>query len=143
LKSQKNDKIPTDHLPLFQGTTTSTSTSSTSATRTTSTSTATSTGTVAITFDETVTTTVGETIKISGSIAALGSWDTSSAIALSASKYTSANPLWYVALNLTPGTVVLYKFINVASSGAVTWESDPNHTLTVPAAAATVSSSWQ
>jgi hypothetical protein len=78
-----------------------------------------------------------------GSIAALGSWDTSDAIALSASKYTTADPLWFVTINLAPGTVILYKFINVASSGTVTWEADPNHTYTVPTAAATVSNTWQ
>jgi hypothetical protein len=42
---------------------------------------------------------------------------------------------------------VQYKFINVGSDGTVTWEADPNHTLTVPAScktsAVTVSGSWQ
>jgi hypothetical protein len=101
---------------------------------------------VAVTFDETITTTYGETIKISGSIAALGTWNPSSAVTLSASKYTTANPLWFVTLNLAPGTVIQYKYINVASSGTVTWEADPNHTYTVPvscATAATVSNTWQ
>ncbi|TAQ85031.1 hypothetical protein B7494_g6643 [Chlorociboria aeruginascens] len=102
---------------------------------------------VAVTFDELATTTYGETIKLSGSIAALGKWDTTSAITLSASQYTSSNPLWFVTLGLAPGTVLQYKYINVANSGAVTWEADPNHTYTVPAScattAATVSNSWQ
>jgi hypothetical protein len=99
-----------------------------------------------VTFDETVTTTYGETIKISGSIAALGSWDINNAVALSASEYTSSNPLWFVTLSLAPGTVIQYKYINVNSAGTVTWEADPNHTYTVPAScatAATVSNTWQ
>jgi hypothetical protein len=39
-----------------------------------------------------------------------------------------------------------YKYINVASDGAVTWEADPNHTYTVPATcatAATINDTWQ
>lgn len=117
----------------------------TTGTATSSTSCATATS-VAVTFDETATTTYGETIKISGSISALGDWDTSSAVALSAADYTSANPLWFVTLSLVPGTVVQYKYINVDSSGTVTWEADPNHTYTVPASCATavtVSNTWQ
>jgi hypothetical protein len=48
---------------------------------------------VAVTFGEEVTTPYGETIKMSGDVAALGDWDTSDAIALSAADYTSNNPL--------------------------------------------------
>ncbi|KUI56593.1 Alpha-amylase A type-3 [Cytospora mali] len=98
---------------------------------------------VAITFDELVTTSYGSTVKISGNVAALGDWDTDDAVALSASDYTSSNPLWDVTVYLTPESVVLYKFIVVSSSGTVSWEADPNHTLTVPCSATTVSSSWQ
>lgn len=121
------------------GTASSTAASSTTTSCTLATS-------VAVTFDETVTTTFGQTIKITGNLAALSNWDTSSAIALSASQYTSANPLWAGTISLAPGTVIQYKYINVASSGAVTWEADPNHTYTVPATCATavtVSNKWQ
>ncbi|KAJ0121021.1 glycosylhydrolase family 13-2 [Diaporthe amygdali] len=97
---------------------------------------------VPVTFNELVTTSYGTTIKLSGSVAALGSWDTSKAIALDASQYTSANPLWYATVNLAPSSVVQYKFLKVAGS-SVTWEADPNHTLTVPCSATTVASSWQ
>jgi 1,4-alpha-glucan branching enzyme len=80
-----------------------------------------------------------------GSIAALGSWDTSKAISMSAASYTAAKPVWTVTINLPPGTAFSYKFINVASSGTVTWEADPNHTYTVPSSCATaqVSNTWQ
>ncbi|KUI55350.1 Glucoamylase [Cytospora mali] len=129
------------------------STTTASATTTTGTSTKTSTSTscatatsVTVTFDEIVTTSYGETIKIIGDVSALGDWDTDDAVALSAGSYTSSNPLWTVSIKLSPGTVVEYKYINVASDGSVTWEADPNHTITVPASCATattVSNTWQ
>ncbi|GFP60284.1 acid alpha-amylase [Trichoderma asperellum] len=101
---------------------------------------------IPVKFDETVTTTFGQTIKISGDISALGNWDTANAIALSAADYTSSDPLWFVTLELTPGQVVEYKYINVAENGAVTWEADPNHTYTVPMACTatpTITNTWQ
>jgi len=100
---------------------------------------------VAVTFNEVVTTTNGQTIKIVGNNAQLGNWAGTSAVTLSASKYTTSNPLWYVTLNLAPGLVVQYKYIKVESSGTITWESDPNRSYTVPscAATATVSNTWQ
>lgn len=100
-----------------------------------------------IQFNELKTTTYGQTIKIVGSIAALGSWNTASAVALSASSYTSSNPLWSVTIELAAGQTLSYKFISVASDGTtVTWEADPDHTLTVAASCATattVSGTWQ
>ena len=101
---------------------------------------------IAVTFNELATTVFGQSIKIVGDVATLGSWNTANAIALSASGYTSSNPLWSMTIVFAPGTIITYKFINVASSGAVTWEKDPNHTFTVPASCATavtVSGSWQ
>lgn len=81
--------------------------------------------------------------RSSGDIADLGDWDTDDAVALSATDYTTSDPLWAVTVDLTPESVVEYKFIVVDSSGTVTWEADPNHTLTVPCSATTISSSWQ
>ncbi|PNP43547.1 hypothetical protein TGAMA5MH_04519 [Trichoderma gamsii] len=101
---------------------------------------------IPVTFDEKVTTTFGQTIKIAGDISALGNWNTANAVTLSAANYTSSNPLWFVTLNLAPGQVVEYKYINVAQNGAVTWEADPNHTYTVPSACTaqpTVTNTWQ
>lgn len=120
-------------------------TTSTKTTSTTATTTAACAATAVYTFDELVTTTYGQTIKIVGDIAALGDWDTDSAIALSASEYTSSNPLWSVAISLASNQVVEYKFINVNSDGTYTWEADPNHTITIPACATatTISDSWQ
>ncbi|KAI1298828.1 alpha-amylase [Xylaria venustula] len=101
--------------------------------------------TVPVTFDEIVTTSIGQTIKIVGSISALGTWAPASAIALSASQYTSSNHLWAATVNIAPGTTFTYKFINVASDGTVTWESDPNRSYTVPTScdSVTVSDTWR
>ncbi|KAK0703832.1 glycoside hydrolase family 13 protein [Lasiosphaeria miniovina] len=98
---------------------------------------------IAITFNELVTTTFGDTIKITGNVASLGNWNPSNGVALNASKYTTSNPLWFGTVSIAPGSVVAYKFVKVSSSGAVAWEADPNHTATIPCTAATLSSSWQ
>ncbi|CAF3492262.1 unnamed protein product [Fusarium graminearum] len=101
---------------------------------------------VAVTFVETVTTNFGETIKIVGNIPALGNWDTSKAVALSASDYTSSNPVWKATISLTAGQDIQYKYINVKKDGSVTWEKDPNRTYTVPktcATKATKTDKWQ
>ncbi|KAH8899510.1 glycoside hydrolase family 15 protein [Thozetella sp. PMI_491] len=124
-------------------TTTATGTKTSSSTSSAGCATATS---VAVTFNELVTTVFGQTIKIVGDIPALGSWDTNSAIALSASQYTSSNPLWSVTIQLPAGQVIQYKYINVQTDNSVRWEADPNHTYTVPkscATAVTKSDNWQ
>ncbi|KAF9693304.1 hypothetical protein EKO04_008827 [Ascochyta lentis] len=101
---------------------------------------------VAVTFNSKTTTVVGQTVKIAGSIAQLGSWNTANSPALSASKYTSANPLWTSTINLPAGTSFEYKFIKVESNGAVTYESGANRAYTVPkscASTATVDAAWK
>ncbi|OTA54677.1 carbohydrate-binding module family 20 protein [Hypoxylon sp. EC38] len=102
-------------------TTTATKTSVSSAPTTSATCTGAAASNVALTFNQAVVTTYGETIKIVGSIAELGNWD-----------YTAANPLWTITLSLAPGRTFEYKFVKVASNGGVTWESDPNRSYTVP-----------
>ncbi|KAL1887106.1 hypothetical protein Sste5346_010437 [Sporothrix stenoceras] len=124
-----------------------------STTTTTGASTPTTTGSctaataLSVVFDETVTTTYGENVFLSGSISQLGSWDTSSAVALSASAYTTSNPLWAVTVSLPVGTSFEYKFIKKESDGSIVWESDPNRSYTVPAGCSggsvTISDSWR
>ncbi|KGO67460.1 Six-hairpin glycosidase [Penicillium italicum] len=123
-------------------------TTTTTTTKTSSTTTSCTTPTVvAVTFNVIATTQYGQSIKLAGSISQLGSWSPSSAIALSASSYTTSNHLWFVTVTLPVGTSFTYKFIRVASDGAVTWESDPNLSYTVPATcgttAVTVSNIWR
>jgi glucoamylase len=101
------------------------------ATTTTSASTCATATAVAVTFNEVVTTVVGENVFIVGSISQLGSWNTASAIPLSASKYTSSNPLWYATVSLPAGSSFEYKYIKKESDGTIVWESDPNRSYTV------------
>lgn len=101
---------------------------------------------VAVTFDALVTTSYGESVYLVGSVAQLGSWDTSSAVTLSADHYTVDNPLWSGTVSLTPGSDIQYKFIKHGTDGSVTWENDPNRGFTVPTGCATTavqSGSWQ
>ncbi|KAH4599423.1 hypothetical protein HBI82_168580 [Parastagonospora nodorum] len=110
-----------------------TSTSSTKAVPSASaTGCATPVSTVAVTFNSKSTTSVGQTIKIVGSISQLGSWKTANAPALSAEKYTSSNTLWTTTISLPAGASFEYKFIRVESSGAVAYESGANRAYTVP-----------
>ncbi|OCL04422.1 carbohydrate-binding module family 20 protein [Glonium stellatum] len=120
-----------------------TTTTTTTETSTSSCATATS---VAVTFDELVTTYYGESVFITGSISQLGNWDTSSAVALSASSYTSSDPLWYVTISLPAGTTFQYKYIKKETDGSIVWESDPNRNYTVPtgcSTTATESDTWR
>ncbi|KAF2127699.1 carbohydrate-binding module family 20 protein [Dothidotthia symphoricarpi CBS 119687] len=100
---------------------------------------------VSVSFTERVTTAVGDTIKIAGNTTQLGNWAPANALALSASQYTSSNPVWTITLSLAAGQAVQYKFLKVSSSGVVTWESDPNRAYSAPAcqASAAVSNQWQ
>ncbi|KAG7142145.1 Glucoamylase like protein [Verticillium longisporum] len=102
---------------------------------------------VDITFNARVVTQFGQTVKIVGNIPQLGNWNTANAISLSASQYTSSNPVWSGTLSLPAGQAIQYKYINVASNGAVTWEKDPNRSYSIPSACGTTSAtrtdSWQ
>lgn len=103
-------------------------------------------GNVDVTFNEVVTTSWGESILLVGSIDALGNWDTSSGVSLSASQYTSDNNLWSATVSISPGTSFTYKYVRVGTDGSINWEADPDHSYTVPSdcfSSDTVSSSWQ
>ncbi|KAJ5915679.1 hypothetical protein N7466_011612 [Penicillium verhagenii] len=113
------------------GTTTTTSTT-TKSTSTTTTACTTPTS-VAVTFDLIATTEYGQNMYISGSISALGDWDTSDAIALSAADYTSSDNLWFVTIDFTAGESFEYKYILVESDGTVVWADGDNESYTVPA----------
>lgn len=121
----------------------------TTTTRTTASPTATGcavVASVAVTFNELVTTTPGQTVKIVGSLPQLGSWKPASAPALSASQYTSSKPLWSYTVTLPAGQTFQYKFVNVQADGSVRWESDPNRSYTVPRGCegkVTVDNTWR
>ncbi|KAJ5491759.1 Acid alpha-amylase [Penicillium diatomitis] len=131
------------------------STSATTLKTTTTTATATATGTsctqataLPVLFQEIVTTSYGQNVYLVGSISQLGSWNTANAVALSADKYTSSNPLWYTTVTLPVGATFQYKFVKETSgSSSLTWESDPNRSYTVPTgcvgSTATVTATWR
>ncbi|KAG9257383.1 putative glucoamylase GMY1 [Emericellopsis atlantica] len=101
---------------------------------------------VDVTFEVRVTTQYGQTIKIVGDASELGQWNTGNAVALSASSYTAADPVWKGTVTLPAGAQLAYKYINVATDGSVTWESDPNRQYTVPKTCettATESDTWR
>ena len=94
--------------------------------------------TVAATFNEYATTTSGTNLYVVGSVAALGGWNTSSAVALSSSGY----PIWSGTVSLPAGTAVEYKYLKKDASGNVTWESNANRTVTTGTSAVTYDNSW-
>ncbi|KAI0765065.1 carbohydrate-binding-like protein [Fomes fomentarius] len=84
---------------------------------------------VTIRFEHTVETAVGETILLVGSVPQLGSWDTESAIALSAAYY----PTWTALVVIPSGTMFEYKFTRKDTDGNIVWESGPNRSAITPA----------
>ncbi|MCJ1333089.1 hypothetical protein MMC10_009783 [Thelotrema lepadinum] len=102
--------------------------------------------TIPVTFDLTETTTYGENVFITGNISTLSSWSTSSGVALSASQYTSSNPLWFATVSFPASTAFEYKYYKVESSGSVVWENGGNRLYVVGQAcsgAVTQKDSWQ
>jgi glucoamylase len=105
------NQTPTSGLSSTTTTTTTTGTGSSTSTKTSTSTTTTSSScaaatSVAVTFNEIVTTTYGETIKIAGDVSILGNWDTADAYALSASSYTSSDHLWDGTISFAAGTVI-------------------------------------
>ncbi|HYO60072.1 carbohydrate binding domain-containing protein, partial [Archangium sp.] len=93
-----------------------------------------------VTFNETASTVMGQNIYVVGSIAALGSWNTASALQLSPDNY----PTWSVTLSLPGSTAFEYKYIKKDGSGNVLWESGANRTYTTPASgSATLNDTWK
>lgn len=99
-----------------------------------------------VTFNVRATTSLGENIYVTGQLTQLGNWAPASAKLLSATKYTSSDPLWFAEVELPAGTVFEYKYLRKTSSGAVVWESDPNRRFTTAAGCGSsnvVNDSWR
>ena len=96
-------------------------------------------------FNAHVTTSVGENVYLVGSIPALGSWDPSSGVELSANEYSDDVPLWYGTMELDSGTELEYKTVKQDGNGVV-WEPGDNRSFTVPQECgvlnATVNDTW-
>ncbi|QIW96004.1 hypothetical protein AMS68_001522 [Peltaster fructicola] len=84
-----------------------------------------------ITFNELKTTSFGDSVYISGSIAQLGDWDVTGSSALQAYAYSQDHPLWSGAVQIPTGTSFEYKYFVKTSTGSIVWESGPNRKLTV------------
>lgn len=87
---------------------------------------------VEVTFNVIATTAWGESVKLVGSVSALGNWDPIRAVAFKAEKYTGSHNLWYATVKLPAGSSFEYKYIRAGSDGGIQWESDPNRSYTVP-----------
>ncbi|OIK02303.1 alpha-amlyase [Streptomyces sp. MUSC 14] len=94
--------------------------------------------TVSATFDEYASTTPGTNVYVVGSIAALGSWDTSKAVQLSSAGY----PEWSGEVSVPVNTSFTFKYLKKDSSGNVTWESNANRSAATATSALTLNNSW-
>ncbi|WP_407699491.1 carbohydrate-binding module family 20 domain-containing protein [Streptomyces broussonetiae] len=94
--------------------------------------------TVSATFNEYASTTSGTNVYVVGSIAALGGWDTSKAVALSSSGY----PEWSGEVSVPVNTSFTYKYIKKDASGNVTWESNANRSTATTTSALALNNSW-
>ncbi|MFF4254828.1 carbohydrate-binding module family 20 domain-containing protein [Streptomyces sp. NPDC001663] len=79
-----------------------------------------------VTFNEYATTDWGTNVYVVGSVASLGSWNTSDAIPLSSESY----PTWSKLVIVPKSTAFTYKYVKKDSSGNVTWESGTNRSYT-------------
>jgi alpha-amylase len=102
-------------------------------------------GTVSVTFNEAADTNLGTNIYVVGSIPALATWNPASALPLTWLNGTGTRGNWRTTLTLPAATAVEYKYIKKDGSGAVTWESGANRTLTTGSGGTTqtVNDSWK
>ncbi|MEU1402470.1 carbohydrate-binding module family 20 domain-containing protein [Streptomyces sp. NPDC005728] len=93
-----------------------------------------------VTFNETATTDLGTNVYVVGSIASLGSWNTSDAIPLSSASY----PTWSKPVIVPRSTSFEYKYLKKDGSGNVTWESGTNRAYTTGSSSGyTTSDTWK
>ncbi|MFI6411001.1 carbohydrate-binding module family 20 domain-containing protein [Streptomyces sp. NPDC050585] len=91
-------------------------------------------------FNVTATTSPGQNIYVTGNHAALGNWNTGSALKLDPAAY----PVWKLDVSLPAGTTFEYKYIRKDAAGNTTWESGANRVATVPASGkVTLDDTWR
>lgn len=76
-------------------------------------------------------TTTGDYIFLTGNTVELGAWSTTWDGAFGP-MLTPNYPNWFITASVPAGQTIQFKFIKIASGGAVTWENGANHTYTVP-----------
>ncbi|AXO35078.1 carbohydrate-binding module family 20 domain-containing protein [Micromonospora chalcea] len=84
---------------------------------------------IATTFTVTANLAAGQDVRVVGSVPALGSWTPAGGVELAA----QGGGVYRATVDLPRSTAVEYKFVKLTASGAVTWESGANRTLTTPA----------
>jgi glycosidase len=88
-------------------------------------------------------TVTGDYIFLTGNTIELGNWATTWDGAVGpmlAPNY----PTWFLNASVPAGQTIQFKFIKIASGGAVTWEAGANHTYTVPTSGTgNVNVNWQ
>ncbi|MFK0173117.1 carbohydrate-binding module family 20 domain-containing protein [Streptomyces sp. NPDC090306] len=94
--------------------------------------------TVNATFSEYAPTTTGTDVYVTGSVDALGGWDTSKAVKLSSTGY----PYWSAEVGLPANTAFQYKYLKKNAAGAVTWESNANRSGATTASGVRLDTSW-
>ncbi|MEV6947026.1 carbohydrate-binding module family 20 domain-containing protein [Streptomyces sp. NPDC051172] len=92
-----------------------------------------------VTFNEYATTDYGTNVYVVGSVASLGTWNTSDAIPLSSVSY----PTWSKLVIVPKSTAFTYKYIKKDSAGNVTWESGTNRSYATGSSSGyTTSDTW-
>jgi alpha-amylase len=94
---------------------------------------------VRATFNANATTFFGQNVYVVGSIPALGSWNTASAVPLSPAGY----PVWSAGTPLPASTSFQYKYIKKNPDGSITWESDPNRSASTGTGPMTLNDTWR
>lgn len=98
---------------------------------------------VTMTVNNAYPTNFGDYIYVTGDVPELGSWSTSSTIAIGpmlAPNY----PTWFYMASVPANTNLQFKAIDIQSSGNVIWENGANHTWTSPGSGTgSVTWSWQ
>ena len=77
--------------------------------------------------------------RVVGSIPALGSWNTASAVPLSSAGY----PVWSAGTPLPANTSFQYKYIKKNPDGSITWESDPNRAASTGTGPLVLNDTWR
>ena len=85
----------------------------------------------------------GDYIFLTGNTVELGQWATTWDGAVGP-MLAPNSPNWFLNVSVPAGQTIQFKFIKIASNGAVTWEAGSNHTFTVPTnGTGFVNANWQ
>lgn len=96
---------------------------------------------VMVVFHSTTSTIMGQNVYVVGSINELSNW---SASTVYEPFHTPNYPAWFLPVSVPASTAIEFKYIKRDGSGNVTWQSNPNQTLTTPSSGVfdTANYSW-